>query len=78
MISSSAERNDNQSGPRFLDSSDPLLKRHIASCEAAGRGREPLPAGKDEKGLPVGAQLMARPFEEAEMLAMAHKLETLF
>jgi hypothetical protein len=32
-----------------LDSSAPRLKRQIASCETAGEGNEPLPAGKDEK-----------------------------
>src|SRR5580658_7821782 len=40
---------ENQCGQRFLDSSDPRLIRHIASCEAAGGGVEPLPAGKDQK-----------------------------
>lgn len=46
----------NQSGQRFLDSSDPRLIRHIASCEAAGEDWSslkwdtyPSPAGKDEK-----------------------------
>jgi hypothetical protein len=38
-----------QSGQRFLDSSVPRLIRHVASCEAAGRGSTSLPAGKDEK-----------------------------
>ena len=38
-----------QSGQRFLDSSDPRLIRHVASCETAGGGDNPLPAGKDEK-----------------------------
>ena len=45
-----------QSGQRFLDSSDARLIRHITSCEAAGGasaplawGTYPLPAGKDQK-----------------------------
>jgi hypothetical protein len=38
-----------QCGRRFLDSSAPRLIRHVASCEAAGGGIKPLPAGKDEK-----------------------------
>jgi len=38
-----------QSGQRFLDSSDPRLKRQVATCETAGGGVDPLPAGKDEK-----------------------------
>ena len=40
---------ENQSGQRFLDSSDPRLIRHVATRETAGRGITPLPAGKDEK-----------------------------
>jgi hypothetical protein len=40
---------EQQSGQRFLDSSAPRLKRHVASREAAGGGCFPLPAGKDEK-----------------------------
>jgi hypothetical protein len=39
----------NQSGQRFLDSSAPRLIRHVTSCETAGGGITPLPAGKDEK-----------------------------
>ncbi len=38
-----------QSGQRFLDSSDPRLIRHVESCETAGGGSNPLPAGKDQK-----------------------------
>jgi hypothetical protein len=41
--------NEHQSGQRFLDSSVPRLIRHFASCETAGGGVIPLPAGKDEK-----------------------------
>ena len=44
-----ARRGDFQNGQRFLDSSDPRLKRHVAPCETAGRGFPSLPAGKDEK-----------------------------
>ena len=44
-----AECDAYQSGQRFLDSSDPRLTRHVVSCDAAGGGMEPLPAGKDEK-----------------------------
>lgn len=40
---------EHQSGQRFLDSSDPRLIRHVASCETAGWGFTPLPAGKDQK-----------------------------
>jgi hypothetical protein len=42
-------RDEYQGGQRFLDSSDPRLIRHVASCETAGGGIEPLPAGKDQK-----------------------------
>ncbi len=40
---------ENQSGQRFLDGSDPRLRRHVASCEAAGGVFPSLPAGKDQK-----------------------------
>ncbi len=40
---------EHQSGQRFLDSSDLRLIRHVASCETAGVGVMPLPAGKDQK-----------------------------
>ncbi len=42
-----------QCGQRLLGSSVPRLRRHVASCETAGGGHIPLPAGKDEK-LPRG------------------------
>ena len=44
-----AERNEQQSGQRFLDSSDPRLIRHVASCETAGGAPITLPAGMDQK-----------------------------
>lgn len=44
-----ARCDEQQSGQRFLDSSDPRLKRHVASCEMAGGGVSSLPAGKDQK-----------------------------
>ena len=44
-----AGSNENQSGQRFLDSSAPRLIRHVESCETAGGGITPLPAGKDQK-----------------------------
>ncbi len=47
--SSFVDCNDNHSGQRFLDSSDPRLIRHVASCETAGGESISLPAGKDEK-----------------------------
>jgi aspartyl-tRNA(Asn)/glutamyl-tRNA(Gln) amidotransferase subunit A len=37
-----------------------------------------VPAGNDGKNMPIGAQLMARPFEEAEMLALAQHIEGYF
>jgi hypothetical protein len=40
---------EQQSGQRFLDSSAPRLKRQVESCETAGGGITPLPAGKDQK-----------------------------
>jgi hypothetical protein len=44
-----AGHDDNQSGLRFLDSSAPRLIRHVESCDTAGRGIIPPPAGKDQK-----------------------------
>ncbi len=35
-----------------------------------------VPAGLDEDGLPLGLQLIGRPWEEGEMLNLAHALET--
>lgn len=43
-----AERDDHQSGQRFLNGSDPRLRRHVAFCEPAA-GDMPPTAGKDEK-----------------------------
>jgi hypothetical protein len=47
---------ESESGQRFLDSSDPRLIRHVASCETAGGDGSslewdtyPQPAGKDKK-----------------------------
>ncbi|MEL7177975.1 MAG: amidase, partial [Pseudomonadota bacterium] len=34
-----------------------------------------VPAGLDKKGLPLGLQLIGKPFEEGELLQFAHTLE---
>jgi len=34
-----------------------------------------VPAGLDRAGLPLGLQLIGRPWEEAELLSIAHSLE---
>lgn len=49
MNTAFVERDENQSGQRFLDGSAPRLKRHVASCETAGGDSYSLPAGKDQK-----------------------------
>ena len=62
-----------QSGQRFLDSSAPRLKRHDVSCEAAGGGKEPLPAGKDQKlsrGVGQSPTYVAR---AARLLYLVHR-----
>ena len=51
---------EHQSGQRFLDSSDPRLKRQVASCETAGGVFNSLPAGKDEK--------LSREFESGALI----------
>ena len=35
-----------------------------------------VPTGLDKKGLPLGLQLIGRPWEEAEMLNIAYSLES--
>ena len=35
-----------------------------------------VPTGLDEKGLPLGLQLIGRPWEEADLLNTAYALET--
>ena len=34
-----------------------------------------MPCGFDEKGLPVGVQIMAKPWDEERLLALGHHLE---
>jgi aspartyl-tRNA(Asn)/glutamyl-tRNA(Gln) amidotransferase subunit A len=34
-----------------------------------------MPVGLGEHGLPIGLQLIGRPFEEAQLLRVAHALE---
>lgn len=58
-----AGRNEQQSGQRFLDSSAPRLIRHVESCETAGGGITPLPAGKDQK--------LSREFEGRALIGRA-------
>ena len=64
-----------QSGQRFLDSSAPRLIRHVASCETAGGGANPLPAGKDQKLSRVfeGSALIGR---EAPVPSLLDKVQT--
>lgn len=64
-----AECGENQSGQRFLDSSDPRLIRHVASCDAAGGGIKPLPAGKDKK--------LSREFEGRTLIGAAGAVPSL-
>jgi hypothetical protein len=44
-----AERDEYQSGQRFLNGSAPRLKRHVAFCETAAGDVASPTAGKDEK-----------------------------
>jgi aspartyl-tRNA(Asn)/glutamyl-tRNA(Gln) amidotransferase subunit A len=62
-------------------SSDPMQMylADIFSVQAnlAGIPAMSFPSGKDEKGMPIGLQLMCRPFAEADMLAFTKYLENL-
>jgi hypothetical protein len=44
-----AERDEHQSGQRFLNGSAPRLRRHVAFCETAAGDVASPTAGKDEK-----------------------------
>ena len=58
-----------QGGRRFLDSSDPRLIRHVASCETVGGGVNPLPAGKDQK--------LSQEFEDRVLIGRAARVPSL-
>ncbi|MCX7834770.1 MAG: Asp-tRNA(Asn)/Glu-tRNA(Gln) amidotransferase subunit GatA [bacterium] len=46
-------------------------------ANAIGAPSVSIPIGKDENHLPIGMQVMAKPFEEAIMFRVAHWLETI-
>jgi aspartyl-tRNA(Asn)/glutamyl-tRNA(Gln) amidotransferase subunit A len=45
-------------------------------CNLAGLPGLSLPCGRAANGLPIGAQLMGKPFDEATVLRVARALET--
>lgn len=59
--------------------SDPLTMYlsdiFTVSMNLAGVPALSLPAGKDEQGLPIGLQIVAKAFDETTMLQLAHYLE---
>lgn len=48
------------------------LTRHTRWVNYLGVPAISVPCGRDERGLPVGLQLVGRPFAEATLLALAH------
>ena len=46
------------------------------SMNLAGIPGISIPAGKDDKKLPIGIQLIAKPFDESTLLQLSHYLET--
>jgi aspartyl-tRNA(Asn)/glutamyl-tRNA(Gln) amidotransferase subunit A len=61
-------------------SSDPLQMYlsdiFTISCNLAGIPGLSVPCGFSESGLPIGFQLMGRPFDEATLLSLAHHYES--
>jgi aspartyl-tRNA(Asn)/glutamyl-tRNA(Gln) amidotransferase subunit A len=48
------------------------LTRHTRWVNYLGVPAITVPCGRDERGLPVGLQLVGRPFAEGTVLALAH------
>lgn len=63
----------------FGDKKDPLQMYlsdiYTIPCNISGHCGLSMPCGKDSDGLPIGVQLMGRPFEEGKLLQAAHVLE---
>ena len=51
------------------------IMRFVTPANLIGFPAVSVPVGRDEGGLPVGLQLMSRPWCEATLLDCAHKLE---
>ena len=51
------------------------IMKFITSANLVGFPAMSVPVGRDDEGLPVGLQLMGRPWSEATLLDCAHKLE---
>ena len=58
-----------------------MARRSASMCQntyplnVTGHPSLSLPVGRGEHGLPIGLQLIGRPFEEALLLRVAHALE---
>ena len=58
-----------------------MARRSASMCQntyplnVTGHPALSLPIGRGEHGLPIGLQLIGRPFEEALLLRVAHALE---
>jgi aspartyl-tRNA(Asn)/glutamyl-tRNA(Gln) amidotransferase subunit A len=53
----------------------PLMLRNASAMNVSGFPAITVPCGKTSTGLPVGLQLVARPWQEARLLQIAHALE---
>jgi len=51
---------------------------YTTSANIAGIPGISIPAGNDEQNLPIGLQLMAKPFAEHKLLKIAHRMEKIF
>lgn len=65
---------------RFGEKTGDPLKMYLSdvftiSCNLAGIPGLSMPVGNDQKGLPVGMQLLAPHFKEQELLSFAHYIE---
>lgn len=71
-------------GPYATDGSDEKIRRGSFSHGAAytapfnltGQPSLSVPCGFTAKGVPIGVQLIARPFDESALLSLAHRYQT--
>jgi len=69
------EANEDPDGPRITEA---RMVSFTAWVNIAGLPAVSLPVHMDERGLPVGAQLVGGPFDEAVLIRVASQLEPVF